>query len=195
MTASWIPTAETVARAQVTRLAQELGCEDFAALRRFSVEHPDAYWRHANGFLRIAWSREPDGYVDLPDGPAFPNWFPGGELNWVDTVLGWGRDPARRAAPAVIAEREDGGVRAVTWAEMEMRVLGFAAGLRALGLGRGDRVGLDLGGRSQPPDQIDEAVVHHPHQPRPHRQLGRDAIDVGDQPLEHVLHQVAGVEL
>ena len=42
MTASWIPTAETVARAQVTRLAQELGCEDFAALRRFSVEHPDA---------------------------------------------------------------------------------------------------------------------------------------------------------
>ena len=144
--AAWAPPPELVARAQVTRLAQELGCADFASLYRFSVEQPDAYWRHLMGFLRIAWSRPPAGYVELPEGAAFPNWFPGGELNWVDTVFGWGRDPARRGAPAVIAEREDGGVRAVTWAEMETRVLGFAAGLRALGLGRGDRVGLLMEG-------------------------------------------------
>ncbi len=144
--AAWVPPPELVARTQATRLARELGCADSGSLYRFSVERPDAYWRHLMGFLRIAWSRPPAGYVDLPEGPPFPNWFPGGELNWVDTVLGWGRDPARRGAPAVIAEREDGGVRSVTWAELEARVLGFAAGLRALGLGRGDRVGLLMEG-------------------------------------------------
>ena len=146
MEAAWVPPLELVARAQVTRLARELGCADFPAMYRVSVERPDAYWRHLMGFLRIAWSRLPAGYVDLPEGPPFPNWFPGGELNWVDTVLGWGRDPARRGAPAVIAEREDGDVRAATWAELETRVLGFAAGLRALGLARGDRIGLLMEG-------------------------------------------------
>jgi hypothetical protein len=66
--------------------------------------------------------------------------------------------------------------------------LGFARRL-------GELLGLDRRRRVLPPHHVDEAVVHHAHQPRPHRQLGRDAIDVGDQPLEHVLHQVAGVEL
>lgn len=108
----------------------------------FSVSQPDAYWRHLMGFLRIAWSRPPAGYVSLPEGPAFPDWFPGGELNWVDTVFAWGRDPARRTSPAVIAETEDGAVRAITWAELETRTLRFAAGLRARGLRRGDRIGL-----------------------------------------------------
>jgi len=142
MTASWSPPPEAVARAQVTRLACELGCADFGALQRFSIERPDAYWRHLMGFLRIAWSRAPRGYVDLPGGPAFPNWFPGGELNWVDTVFAWGRDAARHDRPAIIAEREDGSVAEITWAGLEDRVLRFAAGLRAHGLQRGDRVGL-----------------------------------------------------
>lgn len=142
MESAWVPPPDLVARAQVTRLAQELGCPDFAALYRFSMEQPEAYWRHLMGFLRIAWSRPPRGYVDLPEGPTFPNWFPGGELNWVDTVLGWGRDPARCDAPAVIAEREDGAIHTITWAELEVRVLSFAAGLRAQGLQRGDRIGL-----------------------------------------------------
>ena len=141
-TAAWQPPPELIARAQVTRLAAELGCADFPSLYRLSVERPDAYWRHLMGFLRIAWSRPPEGYVVLAEGPAFPDWFPGGELNWVDTVLAWGHDPVRRTAPAVIAEREDGALRQLTWAALEAQTLGFAAGLRALGLGRGDRIGL-----------------------------------------------------
>ena len=146
METAWVPPPALVARAQVTRLAEQLGCADFAALYRFSVQHPDAYWQHLTGFLRIAWSRPPAAYVDLSEGPPFPDWFPGGELNWVDTVLGWARDPARRDAPSVIAEREDGAVRILTWAGLEAQVLGFAAGLRALGLGRGDRIGLLMEG-------------------------------------------------
>ena len=143
---AWVPPPDLVARAQVTRLALELGCPDFPALYRFSVERPEEYWRHVMGFLRIVWSSPPQGHVALPEGPAFPDWFPGGELNWVDTVLAWGRDATRRERPAVIAESEDGTVRSLSWAALEARVLGFAAGLRALGLGRGDRIGLLIEG-------------------------------------------------
>ncbi|WP_201451839.1 AMP-binding protein [Rhodovarius lipocyclicus] len=140
MDASWIPAPEAVERAQVTRLMRELGCADYAALYRFSVERPDAYWRHLHGFLNIAWSKDPLGYVDLPQGRAFPDWFPGGELNWVDTVFAWGR--TRADQPAIIAESEDGTVTEITWAGLEDRVLRFAAGLRARGFQRGDRIGL-----------------------------------------------------
>lgn len=146
MDRAWIPPPELIARAQVTQLARELGCADFAALQRFSVDQPEAYWRHLMAFLHIAWSREPTGHVALPDGPAFPDWFPGGALNWVDTIFAWGHDPVRRDRPAIIAEREDGTVRAITWADMEARVLSFAAGLRARGVQRGDRIGLLMEG-------------------------------------------------
>jgi len=146
METAWVPAPALMARAQVTRLAEQLGCPDFAALYRFSVQHPDDYWRHLMGFLRIAWSRPPTAYADLSAGAPFPDWFPDGELNWVDTVLGWARDPARRDAPAVIAEREDGTIRSLTWAGLEARVLGFAAGLRERGLARGDRIGLLMEG-------------------------------------------------
>jgi len=138
--ASWIPAPEAVERAQVTRLMRELGCADYAALYRFSLERPDAYWRHLHGFLNIAWSKDPLGYVDLPQGRAFPDWFPGGELNWVDTVFAWGR--TRADQPAIIAESEDGTVTEITWAGLEDRVLRFAAGLRVRGFQRGDRIGL-----------------------------------------------------
>jgi acetyl-CoA synthetase len=142
MAAAWQPPAEVIAAAQVTRLARELGCADFATLHRCSVEQPAAYWRHLMGFLGIAWSLPPQGYVVLPEGPAFPNWFPGGELNWVDSIFRWGRDPVRQGSPVIIAEREDGSVGTIDLGELETRALGFAAGLRAQGLGRGDRVAL-----------------------------------------------------
>ena len=43
--AAWAPPPELLARAQVTRLARELGCADFAALYRLSVERPAEYWQ------------------------------------------------------------------------------------------------------------------------------------------------------
>ena len=57
---AWHPTPDQVARAHVTRLAGELGLADYDALYRFSVERPDAYWRHLMGFPNIVWSRPYD---------------------------------------------------------------------------------------------------------------------------------------
>ncbi len=70
-------------------------------------------------------------------GAPFPRWFTGGELNWVDTVFA--HEPGR---VAVIAETEAGAVERVTYAELQARGGAFAAGLEAMGLRRGDRIGL-----------------------------------------------------
>lgn len=138
-TAFWHPTPAIIANAQATRIATGLGLAGFDALRQFSIEHPDLYWRHLMTALGIVWSHPYQTYMELPDGPPFPRWFTGGALNWTDTVFS---HPAIR--PAVIAQTEAGAVEQVTYGGLQTRVRCFAAGLQAIGIGRGDRVALLL---------------------------------------------------
>lgn len=135
----WQPTTDYVERAQVTALARRLGVADSDRLYDLSLADPDAYWRAVVEFCGIRWSRDYAQYCDLSRGAPFPSWFAGGELNWVDTIL----DNAEAAdRTAITAEREDGTVRAVTYRELADEVRSLAAGLLAIGLKRGDRIGL-----------------------------------------------------
>lgn len=135
----WLPTASYVERAQVTALARRLGVEGIEALYDLSLAEPERYWREVNDFCGIRWSHPYERYCDLSRGAPFPSWFVGGELNWVDTII----DNAEAAErPAIVAEREDGSVRTVTYRELAAEVRSFAAGLLGLGLKRGDRIGL-----------------------------------------------------
>ena len=40
----WTPTPEQVEQANLTRLARALGCDDYAALHRVSIEEPERFW-------------------------------------------------------------------------------------------------------------------------------------------------------
>lgn len=135
----WQPTADYIDRAQVTALSKRLGAKDSDALYELSLAEPERYWREVTSFCNIRWSRDYDHYCDLSRGAPFPAWFVGGELNWVDTILD---NPDWAARTAVIAEREDGSVREVTYRELKDEVRSLAAGLLGLGLKRGDRIGL-----------------------------------------------------
>lgn len=138
----WTPTSSIIAAAYVTKLAEAAGCADYDALLRHSLKRPDRYWEKALEFLRIAWARPPEAYVDLTRGPEFPRWFPGGDINWVDTVLAFADAPTSASRYAVVAEREDGSVSRVTYKELGEQVRKFAAGLLRQGVKRGDRIGL-----------------------------------------------------
>jgi acetyl-CoA synthetase len=135
----WRPDPETIERAQASRIALSLGLSGFDELCALAAEHPDRYWRALMAVLPIVWSKPYQDYVDLTDEPPFPKWFVGGELNWTDTVFAPDH-PANR--PAVIAENEAGHVEIVSYGELRRRVSRLAAGLHALGIQRGDRIGL-----------------------------------------------------
>lgn len=139
---AWTPEKRHFDTAHVLDLARALGVADYDALLAASVERPADYWRVASRFLGVRWETEPEGYVDLARGREFPQWFPGGRLNWVETVLGFAADPAVAGTRAVVAEEEDGSVTVLTYAELAVAVRRFASGLTRLGIGRGDRVGL-----------------------------------------------------
>ena len=135
----WRPDRDTMERAHASRLVRELGLAGFDELCAFAADHPDRYWSALMTALPIVWSKPYRDYVDLTDGPPFPRWFVGGELNWTDTVFAAGHPDDR---PAVIAENEAGHVETVSYGELRRRVSHLAEGLHAIGIRRGDRIGL-----------------------------------------------------
>ena len=139
---TWFPKPHHLENAHVTKLAAVLGLSDYDSLHVFSLEHPDRYWEELNRFMDIRWSKPPQGYADLSRGEEFPHWFPGGELNWVDTVLKWADDPEIAPRRGIVAERESGVSATVSHAELATLIRRVAAGLRTQGLVRGDRVGI-----------------------------------------------------
>lgn len=151
MVYTWVPTDDYVENANVTRLARTHGADSLAELRARSVEDIGWYWDAVVRDLGLPFRKPYSQVVDLSRGAEWPDWFVGGELNIADACLTrWAEKSPER--DAVVHEAEDGTVRKLTYGELASEVERVAAGLRALGIGRGDAVGLFL-------PMIPEAVV------------------------------------
>ncbi len=83
-----------------------------------------------------------DRILDTADGIEFPTWCVGGEMNIVHNLLDKWQDTEVAERDAIRYESEDGEVRTLTYAELHREVSRCASALRALGLGKGDAVGL-----------------------------------------------------
>jgi acetyl-CoA synthetase len=142
---TWKPTAERVEQANVTRLARAHGIDAIDALRAASVADIGWFWDAVVKDLDLSFRQPYDRVVDLSRGIEHPEWFVGGRLNVVDSCLTkWVADPASAQRIAVIHEAEDGSVETLTFAELDAQVTRAAAGLAALGVGRGDAVAVFL---------------------------------------------------
>ncbi|NKQ51896.1 AMP-binding protein [Amycolatopsis sp. K13G38] len=148
---TWTPSADYLDNANVTRLARAHGYDSIAQLREASVADIGWYWDAVVKDLALPFRTPYHRVVDLARGIEHPDWFVGGELNIVDACLDrWAASAPERAA--VVHEAEDGTTRTLTYRELGAEVERVAGGLRALGIGRGDAVGLFL-------PMIPEAVV------------------------------------
>ncbi len=139
---SWHPEQRHFDKAHALKLAASLELDDYDSLLNLSIEDPEKFWLGVIDYLGIKWDTRPDAYVDLCRGKEFPRWFPDGKLNWVNTILDYGETPETAGQLALVAEEEDGRVNRATYAKLKEKVRWFAAGLRAQGITRGDRVGL-----------------------------------------------------
>ncbi|MDQ1463703.1 MAG: acetyl-CoA synthetase, partial [Actinomycetota bacterium] len=150
---AWLPTAEYVENANVTRLARTNGIATLAELRARSVADIGWYWDAVVRDLQLPFRTPYSDVVDISRGIEHPDWFIGSTLNVADACLTrWACDPEAADRAAVVHEAEDGTTRTLTFAELEDQVRRAAAGLRALGVGKGDAVALFV-------PMIPEAVV------------------------------------
>jgi acetyl-CoA synthetase len=143
MTYTWHPSRDYLENSNVSRLMRTLGADTANELRARSVADIGAFWDAVVSDLSLEFRVPYREVVDLTNGIAYPEWFPGGQLNIVDAAVSrWARQTPD--APAVVHEAEDGTVRTVTFAELSDQVARAGAGLRRQGIGQGDAVALYL---------------------------------------------------
>jgi len=148
----WEPTEATRERAEMTRFMRWTGerygrhFADYAELWAWSVTEVEEFWAAIWEYCGVRSSRP---YEQVLDSRAMPGarWFAGAELNYAENMLADRRSPNLRSAGArdrdevaVLHASELRELDSLTRAELTAQVAVVAAGLRALGVGRGDRV-------------------------------------------------------
>ncbi len=112
-------------------------CDDYRSLLDWSLAEPAAFWAAFADWSGVHWHHPPSAALDDGGMPAV-EWFPGGTLNYVEHALaGAERSPG---AVAIVGHSQTRGRDEVTWGELAERVAACRAGLRRLGVTRGDRV-------------------------------------------------------
>ena len=119
----------------MAKFMREAGFDDYAALHRWSIEDPEAFWARLWKFCRIRSSR-PYRTV-LNEGPRMQDarWFPGARLNFAENLL-W-QDDGR---VALVYRDEAGRRQEMSYGFLREEVGRVAGGLCRLGVQRGDAV-------------------------------------------------------
>lgn len=136
----WTPSAERIEAARITgfqrwlRDSRGLQFESYDELWRWSVSDLEGFWGAVWTYFGVR-ANQPYAHVLTHRQMPGATWFPGAQLNYAEQALVRDDDE-----PAILFAREDGLERAVSFAELRAAVGAAAAGLRRLGVRRGDRV-------------------------------------------------------
>src|SRR2546428_13659373 len=136
---AWTPSASYLNRSRLRAFAEAHGQKDYASLLRWSQTDLDAFWRAVDRDLGLVWTKRYENVLDDSKGIPWTTWWTGGRMNYVNTALRQRLGPDRIA---VIAEGEEGTVRRISYGQLRNDAVAFARGLRRLGLGKGDRIGI-----------------------------------------------------
>jgi acetoacetyl-CoA synthetase len=137
----WTPSAERIERATITRYrrwlheTRGLSFDDYEALWRWSVDELEEFWSSICEFFALRFATPEDRVLGSREMPG-AEWFPGARLNYAEHVF-------RGKVENEVAVRHASELRELddwTWGELREQTARIAAGLRALGVGEGDRV-------------------------------------------------------
>ncbi|MBP6998930.1 MAG: acetoacetate--CoA ligase [Tepidiphilus sp.] len=136
----WVPSAERVASATITAFTRHVEARwsrnfpDYAALHRWSIEHPEEFWVSVWDEGGVIGER---GEVVLVDGHKMPGarWFAQARLNFAENLL-----RRRDGREAMVFWGEDRVKQRWSWEELYLEVARVARALAEAGVTRGDRV-------------------------------------------------------
>ena len=141
MSEVWRPSAARTAESNLTRFTACLNArrgmklDGYEQVYTWSVSRPEDFWTELARFadVRAEWGQGPV----LQDRERMPGarFFPNARLNFAENLLRYNDDQA-----AIVFVNERGGRRQISHRELRQEVARIAAGLRAAGVGEGDRV-------------------------------------------------------
>jgi acetyl-CoA synthetase len=141
---SWRPSRAMVEQSNLGRFIARQGLRSFEELLRWSVADVGRFWDAVVRDLRLEWYEPYTQVLDLSRGAPWATWWIGGRFNYVHNALDRHAAGVNQDKVALIWEGEDGATARLTYGELAEEAGRCANALRALGLKKGDRVGLYL---------------------------------------------------
>lgn len=139
----WMPPADVLQTSRIgefQRWVEEdrgLSFDGYDELWQWSVDDLGSFWGSFSEWIGVMWRDAPSAVLADRSMPGAV-WFPGGTLNWAEHALAHAAD--RPDEIAVVARSQTRDETRLTWSELVDSVARCRAGLRRLGVGRGDRV-------------------------------------------------------
>jgi len=138
----WRPGPEHLRHSRLTHFMGRHGIATLDELMRRSTTDLEWFWNAVMEDLAIEFYQPYAKILDTSRGIAWTRWCVGGKLNIVHNCLDkWIGTPVQNRA-AIRWESEDGRTGVLTYGDLYREVNRFANGLRALGIAKGDVVGL-----------------------------------------------------
>jgi acetoacetyl-CoA synthetase len=137
----WEPSASRVERAVLTRYIEWLGRTrglefvDYAALWQWSVDELEEFWGSVVEFFDVRFDVGGEAVLARREMPG-ASWFPGARVSYAEHIFRGKRDED----VAIYHASELRPLDAWTWGRLRSETAAIASGLRALGVGEGDRV-------------------------------------------------------
>ncbi|HEX9012419.1 MAG TPA: AMP-binding protein, partial [Anaerolineaceae bacterium] len=138
----WYPTPDFIENAHLTRFMRQNKIQSIPELMDRATRDVAWFTEKVLGYLDIRFSTPYRQVLDVSRGPAWPQWCLGGRMNIIHNCLDKYIGTPVENTVALIAESESGSTRSLTYGELNREVCRVASGLRSLGLGKGDAVGL-----------------------------------------------------
>ena len=138
----WRPDPNTFEQTHLGRFMRQHNIANFDELMERSTQDVAWFTRAVLDYLDIRFYTAYTEVVDLSNGIAWPRWCVGGEMNIVHNCLEKRLGTPEADCLALTWEGEQGETRSLSYSELNRRVNQAANGLRALGLGKGDAIGL-----------------------------------------------------
>jgi acetoacetyl-CoA synthetase len=141
MTELWRPSAERIADANLTRFMKCLNARrgtqlgDFDALYAWSLAEPEQFWTELTRFADVRGDFSSGPVLEHAEQMPGARFFPNARLNFAENLLKFDDEQ-----PALVFRNERGTRRVLSYRELRAEVARVADGLRAAGVGPGDRV-------------------------------------------------------
>ncbi|MBI4670292.1 MAG: AMP-binding protein [Chloroflexi bacterium] len=139
---AWRPSRVQIEDSNLYQSYTRHGLASLDEFMRASVKDIAWFWDALLRELDVQFYEPYTQVVDLSGGIQFPQWCVGGKMNVVHNCLDKYIGTPRENQIAVKWEGEEGATRTLTYAQLDREVGRIANGLRALGLKKGDAIGV-----------------------------------------------------
>jgi acetyl-CoA synthetase len=140
----WIPPPGTVEARRVAYFMRTHGLTDYQSFLEQTVADPEWFYRAAFEDLGLEWPDRYHALYDDHEGVPFTHWFVGGRTNLAYLAVERWRTSGYRERMALVWEGDDGASLQLSFGQLGQLIERAAAGLRTLGVGKGDVVSLYL---------------------------------------------------